>query len=82
MPDWAGRENVETAKDVEHKKLVALDWLRAATVLMLLYDHIGAYRNPEWEIKKLVDFFIRKRRKTPVFRHGDIRRVHLICVSN
>ena len=25
---------------------------------------------------------IRKRRKTPVFRHGDIRRVHLICVSN
>ena len=26
--------------------------------------------------------FIRKRRKTPVFRHGDIRRVHLICVSN
>lgn len=58
MPDWAGRENVETAKDVEHKKLVALDWLRAATVLMLLYDHIGAYRNPEWEIKKLVDFFI------------------------
>ncbi len=27
-------------------------------------------------------YFIRKRRKTPVFRHGDIRRVHLICVSN
>ena len=25
---------------------------------------------------------IRKRRKTPVYRHGDIRRVHLICVSN
>ena len=25
---------------------------------------------------------IRKRRKTPDFRHGDIRRVHLICVSN
>ena len=25
---------------------------------------------------------IRKRRKTTVFRHGDIRRVHLICVSN
>lgn len=23
-----------------------------------------------------------KRRKTLVFRHGDIRRVHLICVSN
>ena len=29
-----------------------------------------------------VRMFIRKRRKTPVFRHGDIRRVHLICVSN
>ena len=25
---------------------------------------------------------IRERRKTPVFRHGDIRCVHLICVSN
>lgn len=25
---------METAKDVEHKKLVALDWLRAATVLI------------------------------------------------
>ena len=31
-------------------------------------------------VKKIA--FIRKRRKTPVFRHGDIRRVHLICVSN
>ena len=29
-----------------------------------------------------VRMFIRKRRKTPDFRHGDIRRVHLICVSN
>ena len=29
-----------------------------------------------------VRMFIRKRRKTPSFRHGDIRRVHLICVSN
>ena len=29
-----------------------------------------------------VRMFIRKRRKTPGFRHGDIRRVHLICVSD
>lgn len=49
---------METAKDVKNKKLVALDWLRAITVFMLLYDHIGAYINPEWGLKKLVDFFI------------------------
>lgn len=46
MSNWAGRESVETAKDVKNKKLVALDWLRATTVFMLLYDHIGAYINP------------------------------------
>ena len=28
------------------------------------------------------EWFINERRKTPVFRHGDIRRVHIICVSN
>ena len=35
-----------------------MDYIRVLAVFMILYDHIGAFRNPEWGVKKIVDFFI------------------------
>lgn len=35
-----------------------MDYIRALAVFMILYDHIGAFRNPEWGVKKIIDFFI------------------------
>lgn len=35
----------------------SLNYLRALAVLMIVYDHLGAFRNPTWIVKKIIDFF-------------------------
>ena len=45
------------------------------------YEHNAGPPYETHTIVKKIDF-IRKRRKTPVFRQGDIRHTHLICVSS
>ena len=38
------------------KKLNSLDYLRVIAVCMILYDHLGAFSNPGWKLKTIVDF--------------------------
>lgn len=42
----------------QNNRIIAFDYLRVIAVFMILYDHIGAFRNPEWEIKRLLDFVV------------------------
>ena len=47
MENWA----------MNKKKLVAFDYLRVIALGMIVYDHLGGFYNPNWWIKRLVDFF-------------------------
>ena len=38
-------------------KLYAFDYLRVIALFMILYDHLGGFRNPDWIVKKTIDFF-------------------------
>lgn len=40
------------------KRFYSLDYLRVIAVIMILYDHLGAFRNKEWGIKKGIDLLI------------------------
>jgi len=42
----------------------------------------AAYIEEYPPLQIIQDTIIQRRRKTPAFRHGDIRRVRRICVSN
>ena len=37
--------------------MVAVDYLRAIALCMILYDHLGGLFNPGWIVKRYVDFF-------------------------
>lgn len=37
-------------------KIEAISYLRVLAVVMILYDHVGAMRNSNWGVKKLIDF--------------------------
>ena len=39
------------------KAMVAVDYLRAIALCMILYDHLGGLFNPGWIVKRYVDFF-------------------------
>lgn len=41
-------------------KIEAITYLRVLAVFMILYDHIGAMRNSEWFVKKVMDFLFGK----------------------
>ena len=87
----ASRENFQNRQDLQNylDELTPNDNLDSYSILLpdgtLLQknDHIKINTPPQdYDMLLKKGTFIRKRRKTPVFRHGDIRRVHLICVSN
>ena len=35
---------------------MSLDYLRVLAVFMIVYDHLGAFRNSEWSVKGIVDY--------------------------
>lgn len=39
------------------KKKIAFDYLRVMALFMILYDHLGGFYNPNWTLKKVIDFF-------------------------
>lgn len=39
----------------EQPKLNSLNYLRVLAMVMILYDHLGAFRNSEWTVKKGMD---------------------------
>lgn len=56
---FSEREKVMTEKvvnidaDKSHIiKLYAFDYLRVIALFMILYDHLGGFRNPNWILKK------------------------------
>ena len=38
--------------------LNSINYLRVLAVMMILYDHIGGLRNPEWIVKRGIDYFV------------------------
>lgn len=38
-------------------KIYAFDYLRVIALFMILYDHLGGFYNPNWIVKKVIDFF-------------------------
>lgn len=46
-----------TEKNVIVTKKAAFDYLRVIALVMILYDHLGGFYNPNWILKKVLDFF-------------------------
>ena len=45
-------------KKIKREKLESLNVLRVIAVTMIIYDHLGAFRNKGWKLKKIIDFLI------------------------
>lgn len=37
------------------KKYIFLDYLRVMALCMIVFDHLGMYRNPEWLLGNIVE---------------------------
>ena len=51
-------EKVDVYSDKSNgSKIYAFDYLRVIALVMILYDHLGGFYNPNWIVKKIIDFF-------------------------
>lgn len=41
----------------KNRNIIAFDYLRVIALVMILYDHLGGFYNPNWTMKKIIDFF-------------------------
>lgn len=51
-------EKVDVYSDKSNgSKIYAFDYLRVIALVMILYDHLGGFYNPNWIVKKIIDSF-------------------------